>query len=128
MKSASLYGGDELAMMESVFTAADMAWWLMELPSGAIHTSDNKSRMLGYDDPSDFIHYKSYTDLLHPDDYEQTMQVMRDHMAGKISAYETTYRIKHRKGHYVTFYDKGRIISQKDGETIVAGIVSLVKD
>jgi PAS domain S-box-containing protein len=120
--------GDEYDMLSRAFEAADMAWWFMELPSGAINTSDHKSKMLGFSDPSAFVHYTSYTDLLHPDDYEKAMQAMRDHLEGKAPFYEVQYRIKTAAGVYVTFYDKGRIVSQKDGDTIIAGIVIKVND
>lgn len=125
MATPNLFG-DEYEMLNSALEAADMAWWFMELPSGAINTSHNKSRMLGYKKPDDFIHYKSYTDLLHPDDYERVMQAMRDHIDGKVDVYETDYRIKSASGKYVTFYDKGKIISRSNGEIIVAGIVMRV--
>jgi PAS domain S-box-containing protein len=119
------YGmGNELQMLESAAEAAGIAWWVMELPSGAIFFSPNKVKMLGYDDPDKFIHYKHFTDLVHPDDYEPMMQNMRDHMEGKTDTYETRYRIKCKDGKYKTFYDRGKIVVRKpNSDMTVTGMV-----
>lgn len=117
------YGdGRELDKFEAAMEAIGLAWWWMELPSGVVFFSPNKARMLGRK-PADFYHYTHYTKLVHPDDLERIMQDMRDHLDGKKELYETSYRIKHKNGEYVRFYDRGKIVGQKDGETLIAGFV-----
>lgn len=93
-------------------------WWNMELPSGHVKFGKAKSDMLGY--PSgNFTHYKDFTDLLHPEDYPEAMKAMQDHLEDKKRFYETVYRIKHKDGKYLTFYDFGRIV-KKDASGITA--------
>ena len=108
--------------IEDAMSAANMAWWEIEFPSGALKFSKNKTDMLGYD-AKDFYHYTKFTDLLHPDDYDAAMQAMKDHMSGKAEVYETHYRIKASNGEYRTFYDKGRVVERNDVGFIIAGIV-----
>jgi two-component system CheB/CheR fusion protein len=108
--------------LEGALEAADMAWWEIEFPSGALNFSENKTKMLGYD-KKDFYHYTKFTELLHPDDFDQAMDAMKDHMTGKKDVYETKYRIKASDGSYRTFFDKGRIVERYDGGYTVAGIV-----
>lgn len=124
------YGkGDEDLLIEDALDAADMAWWLMELPSGAIFFSPKKITMLGYNaaDIDKFFHYKHFTDLVHPDDYEQLMKAMKDHIEGTKDRYVARYRIRNTDGKYVTFQDKGKIVGKKDdGSMAVVGIVNLV--
>ncbi|MGB4800692.1 MAG: PAS domain-containing protein [Candidatus Saccharimonadales bacterium] len=110
--------GNEYDLLSAALEAADIAWRFMELPSGAINTSDTKSRMLGYTDPSAFGHYKSYTDLLHPDDYDPTMQAMRNHLAGKAEWYEMRYRIKIPKTNTSRFTTKAGLFSKKTAKSI----------
>ncbi len=109
-------------MMESALEAADIAWWWMELPSGMVIYSPNKLKMLGRGDEH-YTHYSEFTKLVHPDDYEKIMQDMRDAIDGSKPMYKTEYRILHKDGHYETFYDKGRVIGSRAGDTIVAGFV-----
>lgn len=105
--------------------AADVAWWELEFPSGALHFSRKKTDMIGYD-AKDFVHFKHFTALIHPDDHDETMQAMRDHYEGRKQTYETTYRMKHKNGTYVTFHDKGKIVERNDDGFVVAGIIRLV--
>lgn len=117
------YGdGTELSKFESAMEAIGLAWWWMELPSGATFFSPNKARMLGYN-PKDFYHYKQFTDIVHPDDYKKIMKDMQDHLDGITPLYQTSYRIKHADGHYATFFDKGKIVGRQGEDTYVAGFV-----
>lgn len=108
--------------INDAMTAANMAWWEMELPSGTVFFHPNKAAMIGRS-AEDFFHYSSFTELIHPDDYDQTMQAMTDLISGKTDIYETKYRIKHIDGTYKTFYDKGRIVQKQDDTTRIAGMV-----
>ena len=117
------YGdGKELDRFEMAMEAADIAWWWMDLPAGVVFFSPNKAKMIDRD-PSDFVHYTNFTELVHPDDYEQMMQDMRDHLEGRKDIYETTYRIMGSDGKYRRFYDRGKIVGRKDGTMSLAGIV-----
>lgn len=118
------YGfGNELEKLELAMEASNVAWWWMEFPSGAVFFSPNKAHMLGRE-PSEFIHYKNFTDLVHPDDYEQMMQDMRDHLEGRAEHYETTYRIMLPDGSYHKFLDKGKVVANNgNGEMALAGTV-----
>lgn len=116
----------DIEHIEGALEAADMAWWSLEFPSGALSFSSHKTAMLGYD-TKDFIHYTQFTDLIHPEDKDQAMKAMTDHYTGKKDVYETTYRIKAKDGSYKKFYDKGKIVERNGDSFIVAGVVSRVK-
>lgn len=108
--------------INDAMASADMAWWEMELPSGVVFFHPNKALMLGYD-PDTFIHYTSFTNLIHKDDHAKAMKAMMDHMSGQKDLYETKYRIKHADGTYRTFYDKGKIVQRRGDEIRIAGMV-----
>lgn len=113
--------------LEASLRAGNLAWWEVHLPSGEVFFNENKAIMIGRD-ANDFTHYTHFTDLLHPDDYEHTMQAFRDHLEGKAKNYECEYRIKHKEGHYKWFYDIGRVSSVTDNEAILTGIVYDITD
>lgn len=105
--------------------AAQVAWWEMDLPSGAVRFGRTKTDILGYDH-EDFTHYSHFTDLVDPADYKPMMQAMQQHLTGEKPVYETMYRIKSKDGKWFTFYDRGRI-TRKEGDLItLSGIVSNV--
>ena len=111
--------------IEGALEAADMAWWSLEFPSGALTFSRHKTDMLGYE-AKDFVHFTHFTDLIHEDDKATAMQAMTDHYTGKKQTYETTYRIKASDGTYKKFHDKGQIVERNGDSFVVAGIVSKV--
>ena len=110
--------------IEAGLRAGSIAWWEMELPSGNVIFDNRKAEMLGYA-PELFTTYEDFTNLLHPDDYERTMQAMRDHLEGTADTYEVEYRLKTNAGDYFWFRDIGRIteIDETTGLTRIVGIV-----
>jgi len=101
---------------DDALVAAKVAWWTISLPSGEVAFNPIKARQLGYD-PADFKHYTDFTDLVHPDDYEHTMQAMRDYLDGKTPMYQCRYRIKDSEGKYHDYMDQG-VIQSRDGDNI----------
>ncbi len=91
-----------------------MAWWEWDVTSGIVKFDPKKATMIGYtveEFPTDV--YK-ICDLIHPDDYENTMEIMRKHMSGQTSAWLATYRIKRKDGGYGWYYDRGEVVSRDD--------------
>ncbi len=108
--------------LTTALEAGNMAWWEMELPSGSVHYNKNKVEMLGRD-PKDFTHYNDFMKIVHPEDYEVTMNAMRDHLESKAKYYDCQYRIKNINGDYQWFSDIGKIVFKNEEKVIVAGIV-----
>jgi len=116
-----------LALFDEAVLEEKATWWQMELPSGNVFFGDTKTNMLGHSE-SDFNHYSDFTKIVHPDDYEKTMQEMRDHLEGKKDLYEVVYRIKHKNGDYLTFYDCGKIINREGEKTTLMGFVVKIEE
>ena len=112
--------------LDVCLSAGNLAWWEMDCKTGHVVFNENKVRMLGYD-MRDFrnVDYTAFTDLLHPDDFEPTMQAMRDLLEGKTKLYEVEYRIKTKKGQYRWFYDRGSIVERtpQGQPLVVKGVV-----
>jgi PAS domain S-box-containing protein len=71
-----------------------IAWWELNIKTGNIDYHKNKAELLGYSKeefPNDMY---QIMDLVHPDDYEETMEAMRKHLRGEDKTYNTEYRIK----------------------------------
>ena len=102
-------------------------WWEMDLPSKAVRFGEAKPQMIGRE-PQEFKTYEDFTALLHPDDHEKAMQAMREHLQGEKELYETTYRIKHKDGHYLTFYDCGHITKKTGDDITITGFVMSISE
>ena len=112
--------------MDLCLSAGNLAWWEMDVKSGKVAFNENKVKMLGFS-MKDFknANYESFTDILHPDDYDRVMKAMQDHLENKENLYEVEYRIKTKKGDYKWFHDRGSIVKrdEKDKPLIVKGVV-----
>ncbi|MGC9434984.1 MAG: PAS domain-containing sensor histidine kinase [Methanomicrobiales archaeon] len=111
--------------LERAMAAGNLAWWEMDLPSGAVRFGEKKAEMLGYP-PEHFGHYSDFTALLHPEDQDRAMQAMRDHLSGTEPRYNVEYRIRTATGEYRWFHDTGGITdTHPDGSpAVVSGIVA----
>jgi PAS domain S-box-containing protein len=102
------------------------AWWEWDIIANKVTFNDLKATMLGYN-PYDFRNsgYQVFTDLLHADDFEKTMQAMRDVLEGKTDLYQIDYRIKAKNGSYHWYLDRGLVIEREESEIIkkLRGIV-----
>ncbi len=115
---------ENMARLELAMHVANMAWWEMDLLTGRVTFEKRKAEMLGYS-PEKFKHYSDFMALLHPEDYERTMDAMWHHLDGSLDKYEVEYRIKTISGEYKWFYDVGSV-TKRDSEgkpLIVSGLV-----
>ncbi len=103
-------------LLEEVLENSDIAWWEWDIRKNKVIANDLKVTMLGYR-PDDFrdVGYQAYTDLLHPEDYERTMQAMRDHLEGRAELYQVDYRIRRSDGTYTWYMDRGAVIEKGPG-------------
>lgn len=99
----------------------DFAWtgnlghWYFNIKTGHAVFNPLKVAALGYtmEELPKKISYKFFTDKLHPDDYENTMNAMRRNLEGKTDVYECEYRIQAKDGSWKWFYDRGKV-TQRD--------------
>ena len=112
--------------LETGLRTGNIAWWEMELPSGKVIFDDRKAEMLGYA-PDMFQTFEDFTALLHPDDYEKTLQAMGAHLQGAADTYEVESRLKTVTGEYRWFHDIGRI-TEMDDQTGLVRLVGIVED
>ncbi|MFP4151971.1 MAG: PAS domain-containing protein [Alkalispirochaeta sp.] len=113
-------------LFRDVAASNQLPWWEWDFTTNKVTASDLKAKMIGYD-PEDFrgVGYQAFTELIHPDDYETSMQAMRDHLYGSAPVYQTDYRIKKKDGEYTWYFDRGAIIERtEDGKPLLLrGIV-----
>jgi len=105
----------------------NLGHWYWDVTENRVTCNPMKVMALGFtrEGVPEEIPYDFFTNRLHPDDYDKTMQAMRDHMTGKTSVYEVEYRIRTLDGKWKWFYDRGKITRRSpDGKAVfLAGIV-----
>ena len=85
-------------------------------------------QILGYHDILDFPNkLDSWSNLLHPEDYDRVMQLLLETIADKTNTtkYNVEYRLKMQDGQYQWFRTSAEVIRRLDGSANrIAGIIS----
>ncbi len=124
LESQNLVLRDYHDRLEATMLAGNLAWWQMDVETGAVIFNEQKTRMLGFP-PDSFRHYTDFTRLVHPEDYDGTMRAMVDYLEGRADAYRCEYRIRTAGGDYKWFQDTGVAGARNDQgrPTSLVGVV-----
>ncbi|PKM85670.1 MAG: GGDEF domain-containing protein [Firmicutes bacterium HGW-Firmicutes-11] len=123
----------ELLREKESETKLDFAWtgnlghWYWNIISNTVVFNPLKIIVLGYtmDELPESVGYRFFTDRLHPEDHDATMEAMTAHLRGERKVYEAEYRIQAKDGSFKWFHDRGKITqwNQDGSPAFVAGIV-----
>lgn len=108
---------NELQMLtEIVLRNSPLAWWEWDVIHNVVISNDLKCTMLGYH-PDTFKGqgFEAYTSLVHPDDFEKTMDAMRKILRGEKDIYQIDYRIRDSSDQYHWYMDRGVVLSKENG-------------
>jgi diguanylate cyclase len=106
--------------------AGNLGQWKWFYLENRVIFNEKKVTQLGYNPKViGTIGFEFFTHKLHPEDYERVMDNMRNHLMGKTEAYEVEYRIQHKDGHYIWYYDRGTVTKRDSSgkPLIIQGIV-----
>ncbi|MGM0641393.1 MAG: sensor domain-containing diguanylate cyclase [Thermotogota bacterium] len=104
-----------------------IGWWELNIQTGKIYYHKNKAELIGYtteEFPNDMY---EIMDLVHPEDYEPTMEAMRKHLRGEKDTYNIEYRIKGKDNKYHWYYDQGQII-ERDIEGTPKSLIGVIME
>ncbi len=88
--------------------------WDWHLQTNEVYYSPIWMRILGYEDNPLPNILSTWSDNVHPDDLDAFIQDVKAHLEGKTELYENTHRIKHKDGHYIWIFAKGKCIRDKE--------------
>ena len=100
--------------LKDALDMGQMAWWEWNIKTGKVSYDPKKATMLGYTEEEFPKEIYAVCDFIHPDDYEKTMEIMREHLEGKRDIWEAIYRIRRKDGEYSWYYDRGRIVDRDE--------------
>lgn len=124
---------DQILAEKNQETSLNFSWsgnlghWYWSIRTNKVTFNPLKVISLGYSEEEipENVSYQFFTQLIHPDDYQATMDAMLAHLYGGAAVYEAEYRIRCKDGSYRWYYDRGRITRRgEDGKPLfLAGIV-----
>lgn len=92
--------------------------WDWDLKTDYIYYSPTWKNMFGYKEHEIKNSIKEWEIRVHPEDKEQALIDIKEHLENKTKFYENIHRIKHKDGKWLWIYDRGKAIFDKDGKPI----------
>lgn len=110
--------------LSEIMSAGKITWWEFDFKTHRYLYSEQRAEMLGYSKnevPEDF---EGILKLIHDEDKEKLINVLRDYKSGKISEHNIEYRIKHKSGEYRIYRNIGKLKLSSDNKPVkIQGIV-----
>lgn len=123
----------EIALRESeerlrlALTAANQAFYDLDVRSGCARLSPEFPRMLGYE-PEDFPPTIAFLlEQIHPDDRDRAIETYRLTMAGKTPAFSIEYRYQTSTGGWLWVLSRGKVV-EHDGQGNTLRVMGTLAD
>jgi PAS domain S-box-containing protein len=85
--------------------------WEWTIPTGESIFNERWAEIVGYTVAElSPINIETWVSLVHPDDLQKSTQLLENHFAGKTSYYDCEVRMKHKDGHWMWVWDRGRVM------------------
>ena len=92
--------------------------WDWNILDNSIYFSPRWKEMLGYSDDELVNEVPTWTERIHPDDFEATSANANEHINSESEYYEDVHRLKHKDGHWVWILAKGKALYDSSGKAI----------
>lgn len=92
--------------------------WDWNIIDDSVYLSPRWKEMLGYTDneiPNEMI---EWTKRIHPDDIDETLATLQEHINSHTKYYEGVHRLKHKDGHWVWILDRAKALYDCNNKAI----------
>jgi len=95
--------------------------WDWNIQTGDVYFSPRWETMLGYDVGEVEPNMSSWEKIVHPDDMDEVMAVLTEHLEGRSDQYETEHRVLAKDGSWIWILDRGKVVEwDADGNPLRA--------
>ncbi len=101
--------------LQLILDATRLGTWEWNPQTGVTIFNQRWANMFGWDVCELEANVESWSSRLHPEDYDDVWQAIKNHLDGVTPFYESLHRIRHRDGHWIYVLDRGKII-ERDNE------------
>lgn len=104
-----------------VLEGTNAATWEWNIQSGQLTYNETWATLIGYTlDEIKPINQGTLARFAHPDDLEETTKKLNECLRDHSQFYESTYRMKHKNGHWVWILDRGKVVKSTNiGEPLL---------
>ncbi len=92
--------------------------WDWNIIDDSVYFSPRWKEMLGFNDDEISNDFSNWETRVHPDELPDVLIHVQDNLEGKTEYFETTYRLKHKDGHWVWILDRGKTLFDESGKAV----------
>lgn len=107
--------------LTAIIEGTHIGTWEWNVQTGQTVFNERWAEIVGYTlielEP---ISIETWLKLAHPDDLQQSEDLLQRHFSGELKFYDVQCRMRHKQGHWVWVHDRGRVVSRtKDGKPLM---------
>ncbi|WP_062062746.1 PAS domain-containing protein [Cellvibrio sp. OA-2007] len=99
-------------LLDDVLKGANLGTWRWNVQTGETIFNERWAEILGYSlaelSP---VSIDTWLSLTHPEDVKVSWALLEQHFSGELDFYENQFRMRHKLGHWVIVFARGRVIS-----------------
>lgn len=101
--------------LANIIWGTNAGTWEWNVKTGETRFNERWAELIGYTlDELAPISIETWMKYAHPDDLATSNAALERHFTGATDSYECAVRMRHKDGHWVWLFDRGRIITRSD--------------
>ncbi len=104
--------------MKLAFDGSRDGLWDWNLIENSVYFSPRWKEMLGYRDDELENSFETWQSRIHPDDLEEVLKDIESSINDEDIIFENKHRLRHKDGHWVWIYDRGKVQRDVEGKAI----------
>jgi PAS domain S-box-containing protein len=100
--------------LELVIDGARLGTWDWNIKTDDVIFNERWAEITGYRMDEIKPHLSSWKKVVHPDDNDEMMRNLTDHLEGRISIYMSEHRLRHKSGKWIWVLDVGKVFERDD--------------
>lgn len=114
MSRLSSMNQENVNWLNLISKGVNMGFWNWDLKNDQLIYNNNYADMLGYTVKEISGKNSFWENHLHPDDKQNALNHLNNHLQRKTDHYETEYRLRTKSGDYIWIHDVGKVIEYDD--------------
>lgn len=98
--------------------AGNIGTWDLDLDTGRVVFNRQWAEMLGYDRDALAFHFRTWEDLVHPEDLERAMGALHEYLAGDSDTYAPEIRMRTKGGDWKWVQSIGKVVDRDEDGTV----------
>lgn len=100
---------------------AKAAMWDINLEKNQFTVDEHWAGLIGYESSElDLNNFETFNRFIHPEDMATSKKEMENYLSGKTDAFQMIVRIRHRKGHWLSFWSSAKVTKRNaNGEPVL---------